>query len=83
MPGIAQLSVDRVAGECAEVKSLGISAVILFGIPEQKDAFGSEAYAERGIVQQAIAAIRAGRLRVCWLSLTFVCANIRIMVIAA
>jgi porphobilinogen synthase len=58
MPGIAQLSVDRVAGECAEVQSLGISAVILFGIPEQKDARGSEAYAERGIVQQTIKAIK-------------------------
>ena len=48
MPGIAQLSVDRVVGECAEVRSLGIPAVILFGIPEGKDALGSEAYAERG-----------------------------------
>jgi len=38
MPGIAQLSVDRVVGECAEVRSLGIPAVILFGIPEGKDA---------------------------------------------
>src|ERR1044071_1620147 len=58
MPGIAQLSVDRIAGECAEVQNLGIPAVILFGIPERKDAFGSEAYIERGIVQQAIDAIK-------------------------
>ena len=58
MPGIAQLSVDRVVGECAEVRSLGIPAVILFGIPEGKDALGSEAYAERGVVQQAIETIK-------------------------
>jgi porphobilinogen synthase len=44
MPGIAQLSVDRVAGECAEARDLGIPAVILFGIHEHKDAVGSEAY---------------------------------------
>ena len=58
MPGIAQLSVDRIVGECAEVRSLGIPAVILFGIPEGKDALGSEAYAERGVVQQAIETIK-------------------------
>ena len=58
MPGIAQLSVDRVVGECAEVRSLGIPAVILFGIPERKDALGSEAYAERGVVQEAIETIK-------------------------
>jgi porphobilinogen synthase len=58
MPGVFQWSVDRAAKVCAEVKSLGIRAVILFGIPEQKDAVGSEAYAAAGVVQQAIRAIK-------------------------
>jgi porphobilinogen synthase len=58
MPGIAQLTVDRAVRECLEVKSLGIPAVILFGIPEHKDAMGSEAYADHGVVQQAIRAIK-------------------------
>jgi len=58
MPGVAQLSVDRAMREAQEVNSLGISAVILFGIPKQKDAVGSEAYAADGIVQQAISAIK-------------------------
>jgi porphobilinogen synthase len=58
MPGVAQLSVDRVVGECEEVAALGIPAVILFGIPEHKDPLGSEAYADSGVVQQAIRAIK-------------------------
>jgi porphobilinogen synthase len=58
MPGVAQLSVDRAVRECAEINSLGIPAVILFGIPERKDALGSEAYADSGVVQQAIRAIK-------------------------
>jgi porphobilinogen synthase len=58
MPGIAQLSVDRAVVECREVDSLGIPAVILFGLPEKKDFTGSEAYSDGGIVQQAIRAIK-------------------------
>ncbi len=58
MPGIAQLTVDRAARECQEIYALGIPAVILFGIPERKDAKGTEAYAGDGIVQQAIRAIK-------------------------
>jgi len=58
MPGVAQWSVDRLVNECVDVQSLGIPAVILFGIPEQKDAVGSEAYADGGVVQQAIRAIK-------------------------
>lgn len=58
MPGVAQLSVDRAVKECREVSALGVSAVILFGIPERKDAVGSEAYADTGIVQQAIRAVK-------------------------
>ena len=58
MPGVAQLSVDRAVIECQEVRALGIPAVILFGIPERKDSHGSEAYADGGVVQQAIRAIK-------------------------
>jgi porphobilinogen synthase len=58
MPGVAQLSVDRAVIECQEVRALGIPAVILFGIPERKDSHGTEAYADAGVVQQAIRAIK-------------------------
>ena len=58
MPGVAQLTVDRAVRECREVDALGIPAVILFGIPERKDATGSEACEDRGVVQQAIRAIK-------------------------
>jgi porphobilinogen synthase len=58
MPGVAQLSVDRAVTECEEVDALGIPAVILFGLPVHKDAAGTEAYADTGVVQQAIRAIK-------------------------
>jgi porphobilinogen synthase len=58
MPGIAQMSVDRAVAECRETAVLGIPAVILFGIPEKKDAIGSEAYADHGVVQQAVRAVK-------------------------
>ena len=58
MPGVAQLSVDRAVKECREVSSLGIPAVILFGIPEHKDPLGSEAYSDSGAVQKAIREIK-------------------------
>ena len=58
MPGVYQMSVDEIVRECVDVKSLGIPAVILFGIPEHKDEVGSEAYDELGIVQRAIHAIK-------------------------
>lgn len=58
MPGVAQLSVDRVVVECGEAAGLGIPAVILFGIPETKDALGSEACISNGVVQQAVRAIK-------------------------
>src|SRR6516225_2698078 len=51
MPGNYQMSVDEVVRECAEVASLGIGGVILFGLPETKDEMASGAYAEDGIVQ--------------------------------
>ncbi|HEX9860297.1 MAG TPA: porphobilinogen synthase, partial [Nitrospirota bacterium] len=58
MPGCYQQSMDNLVAECKEVHSLGIPAVILFGIPKQKDPKGSEAYSDKGIVQQAIKAIK-------------------------
>jgi porphobilinogen synthase len=58
MPGVAQLSVDRAVQECQDASSLGIPAVILFGLPEHKDPLGSEAYDDGGVVQQAIRAIK-------------------------
>ncbi len=58
MPGHFQLSVDRLAVEAQEVKSLGIPAVILFGIPEEKDETGSTASDPAGPVQEAVRAIK-------------------------
>lgn len=57
MPGVAQQSVDRVAEECRRLADVGVGAVILFGIPEQKDARGSGAVASDGIVPRALEAI--------------------------
>ena len=58
MPGQARISVDLLAAEARELRSLGIRAVLLFGIPEAKDAVGSEGYAVDGIVQQATRALK-------------------------
>ena len=58
MPGNYQQSIDNLVHDCEEVKNLGIPAVILFGIPEHKDEMGCEAYDDRGIVQNAIRAIK-------------------------
>jgi porphobilinogen synthase len=58
MPGHFQLSIDFLVKEVEEAKSLGIPGVILFGIPEKKDEIGSEAYAEDGIIQRAVRAIK-------------------------
>ncbi len=58
MPGHIQLSVDQLAPDIKQIDSLGIPAVILFGIPEHKDAAGSDAYSDTGIVQQAVRAIK-------------------------
>ncbi len=59
MPGIFNLSVELAVEEAKQAHSLGVPAVILFGIPDQKDAEGSGAYAESGIVQRAIREIKA------------------------
>jgi porphobilinogen synthase len=59
MPEVFQLSVDEVLDrEIDRIRSLGIQAVLLFGIPASKDEVGSENYAENGIVQQALRRIR-------------------------
>jgi porphobilinogen synthase len=59
MPGISRLSVAEAVREAGEAASLGIPGVFLFGIPEEKDAEGSGAWIDDGIVQQAIRAIKA------------------------
>jgi porphobilinogen synthase len=64
MPGVEQLSVEAAADEAARLESLGVGAVLLFGIPESKDARGSEGYSADGVVQKAVRASkeRAGDL---------------------
>ena len=58
MPGVAQLSVDELVKDAERAKSLELGGIILFGIPATKDATGSEAHDEQGIVQQAIRAVK-------------------------
>jgi len=58
MPGCFQMSVDNIVKEAQAAYKLGIPAIILFGIPEHKDASASEAYSPKGVVQQAIKAIK-------------------------
>ena len=58
MPGVFQCSIDELVKESATVHKLGIPAVILFGIPQQKDEMGTEAYDEAGIVQMAIRSLK-------------------------
>jgi len=71
MPGVFQMSIDTIVEECKEVASLGIPAVILFGIPDHKDEVGSEAYSPNGIIQQAVRAIKANEQNI--LVITDVC----------
>lgn len=58
MPGVRQWSVERAAAYVEEAAAAGVRAVLLFGIPESKDATGSDAYDPEGVVQRAIRAIR-------------------------
>lgn len=58
MEGIYRYSVDKVLKEIEEVESLGIKAILLFGIPENKDEFGTEGYTEDGIIQRAVREIK-------------------------
>lgn len=58
MPGNFQMSIDHLVGEVGKTKELGIPAVLLFGIPETKDEVASGAFTEKGIIQQAVKAIK-------------------------
>jgi porphobilinogen synthase len=58
MPGQYRLSIDEMLKECKDAASMGIPAVLLFGLPRDKDPRGSEAYAEDGIIQQAVRAVK-------------------------
>lgn len=69
MPGIYQQSIEHIVGEAKEVHGLGIPAVILFGIPETKDAVGSDAYA----IALFRKTIRAINVRSCLAAITDVC----------
>lgn len=62
MPGVYQQSADAIVEECREVESLGISGVILFGLPETKDPRGMSSLASDGVVQQAIEGIKKANL---------------------
>ena len=63
LAGIAQRSVDELAAEAAALQALGVPAVLLFGIPEEKDEEGSGAWDDDGIVQRALRAARAAAPR--------------------
>lgn len=58
MPGVYHFSVDALCKEAEEAAKLGIPSVLLFGLPDRKDEYGSEAYAEDGIVQRAVRALK-------------------------
>lgn len=62
MPGVYQQSADQIVEECREVEALGISGVILFGLPESKDARGESSLARDGVVQRAIEGIKKAKL---------------------
>ena len=71
MPGVHQQSVDEIVEECKEVESLGIPGVILFGLPDSKDAQGAISTSSQGVVQRAIEVIRKANLKL--LVITDVC----------
>lgn len=62
MPGVYRFSIDELVKEAKEIRDLGIPAILLFGIPEKKDNVASGAYAENGIVQEALCALKAESL---------------------
>jgi porphobilinogen synthase len=73
MPGVCNLSIDEVTKEVSAAYDLGVRSVILFGLPESKDEFASGAYAEDGIVQRAIRAIRQSSPEVIIMADTCLC----------
>ena len=58
MPGVNRYSIDALVEECRKVADLGIPGVILFGIPEKKDALGTEGYSPKGIIPRAVRAVK-------------------------
>jgi len=58
MPGVYQMSIDEILKECKELQTLGLNAIILFGIPEVKDSIGSDALCEHGIIATTVKAIK-------------------------
>lgn len=58
MPGNYQMSIDNIVDECSRVRGMGIPGIILFGIPEKKDEYGTEAYSDNGIIQRTLKAIK-------------------------
>ncbi|MCD6258493.1 MAG: porphobilinogen synthase [Helicobacteraceae bacterium] len=58
MPGVYQMSIDVILEECVELKSLGMNAIILFGIPDVKDSIGSDALCDHGIIASCVRAIK-------------------------
>ncbi len=58
MPGVFNLSIDELVKECQDARRIGVSSIIVFGLPEQKDEQGSDAFAEDGITQRAIRAVK-------------------------
>jgi porphobilinogen synthase len=73
MPGVARSSTDLAADEVTRLAGLGVGGVILFGLPEAKDAMGSEASADAGIVQDALRRIRALELPIVAIADTCLC----------
>ncbi|MBO2532605.1 porphobilinogen synthase [Planifilum fulgidum] len=73
MPGVFHFSVDRLEEELSELVDLGIPAVIVFGVPSKKDAVGSEAYSEQGIVQRAVRRIKELHPDLCVIADTCLC----------
>jgi len=71
MPGVFQQSVDQILEECREVVALGISSIILFGLPETKDARGASSLSATGVVQRAVEGIKKAKLNL--LVMTDVC----------
>jgi porphobilinogen synthase len=61
MPGVFNLSVDEAVKEAEECAALGLGGLLLFGLPAEKDVFATGAYAEQGIVQQGLRALKASR----------------------
>jgi porphobilinogen synthase len=59
MPGIMQWPLEQIGREAARIAGLGIPGVLLFGIPSEKDGVGSQAYAEHGVIQEAIRRVKA------------------------